>query len=82
MLGRTAVEKVGTEPVVSSHPPVAADKLQQVRRKPVEQERFASLDNLSVVASREKHWGSQAYRFDKGSQSMRGELSVPALPWN
>ena len=67
MLGRTAVEKMGIERVASSHPPVAADKLRRVRRKPAEQERFASPDNLPVVASRVNCCGSQAHRFDKGS---------------
>ena len=50
MLGRTAVAKVGAEPVGSSRPSVAADKLLRVPRKPLEQERLASLDNLPVVA--------------------------------
>ena len=82
MLGRTAVAKVGAEPVGSSRPSVAADKLRQVPRKPLEQERLASLDNLPVVALRMKYCGSRAHRFDKDSQSMRDELSALALPWN
>ena len=82
MLGRTAVEKMGIERVASSHPPIAADKLWRVPRKPLEQERFASLDNLPVVALRMKYCGSRAHRFDKDSQSMRDELSALALPWN
>ena len=73
MLGRTAVAKVGAEPVGSSRPSVAAGKLLRVPRKPLEQERFASLDNLPVVALRMKYCGSQ---------SMRDELSALALPWN
>ena len=82
MLGRTAVEQVGVEPAVSSRPLVAAGKLLRVPRKPLEQERLASLNNLPVVALRMKYCGSRAHRFDKDSQSMRDELSALALPWN
>ena len=82
MLDRTAVAKVGAEPVGSSRPSVAAGKLLRVPRKPLEQERFASLDNLPIVALRMKYCGSQTHRFDRDSQSMRDELSALALPWN